>query len=108
MFASALFLSAPAAAQSLIYTAPFPITSFFVSAGTNMYARVLGMPAISACGGSPTMAYVGETDSGAKAKIAALMAAFYGGKQVKLALEAVNFYGNGTMFCRIAELEVVG
>lgn len=95
----------PVPAWSLETVGPFTINEIFVSNADNMYFRVIGTDhAVTHCTNGGYQSYVGATDSGAKMKMSALMAAYLSGSSVSLTTEAVDFYGNGQIFCHIIEV----
>lgn len=79
----------------------FSITGITVYGAGNMTVRVWGLASQSICPGSSGWAYVDETDSGSKEKIAFLYSAYYSGKPISLTLQANNFFGNGALYCQI-------
>ena len=88
-------------------TPSFGITEIFVSSGTNMHFRVVGINS-SLCPDAPTWAYINENDHGASSKISTLLTAYAAKKNVQLIIEPVDFYSNGTLYCHIVELSVSG
>ena len=58
------------------------------------------------CASATNFAYVDPADTGASAKIAALIAAFAAGKTVNLFVEPTDYYSNGSSFCHIIEFDV--
>ena len=103
-FAGLISLS-PAANAEIYGTGAFKITAISFSGADNMHVRVSGMQPMSYCPGSTGFAYVNEGDSGAKAKIAALIAAHAAGQTVSLAVEPA-LYGNGQLYCHILDFTV--
>lgn len=88
-------------------TPSFNISEVYVSTGDNMHFRVIGINS-SLCPGNSHWAYINKSDDGSESKISALLTAYAAKKNVKLIIEPVNFYNNGTMFCHIVELSISG
>lgn len=102
--AAALFLitlSFTTKAFAVVSTPEFQITSIFVSEEGNMAFRISGFSPIAGCSGN--FAYVDERDSASKSKISSLLTAFASGKKVYMVLLPVDYYNNGTTYCRIIE-----
>jgi hypothetical protein len=92
-------------AQATEWTPYAKVSSTFVSSGTNMYFRVIG-PVSTQCPDHSNWAYINESDSGAKGKIATLLTAYALGKNVRLFVEPKDFYGNGAVYCHVLEVQV--
>lgn len=89
------------------YPTPFKISSIFVSSASNYHFRVESNTGNWHCNNgpkSPAWSYVNETDSGAKGKISALLAAYASGKSVTLVTEGVIAGAN--TYCRILEFKI--
>jgi hypothetical protein len=86
-------------------TAEFQITRMAYSDADNLHVRVWGMQPMSYCPGNQNFAYVNEGDSGAKAKIAALIAAHAAGRAISLVVEPTVFT-NGQLYCHILDFTV--
>jgi hypothetical protein len=90
---------------------PIIIKKIFVSDANNLHFRVIShAPNIPLCTGGPpngidpgmeAFAYVNESDSGAKGKMATLMTAYALGKYVTLVTEPVQFGPH--IYCHIVE-----
>jgi len=80
-----LFVSAQVYADDAYWTSGLTITGIEVADAENFYYRAYGVPS---CG----FAYVNESDSGSKAKIATLLAAYSMGKTVSLFIQPTNGY----------------
>lgn len=101
-----LLLSQVVAQITTIPTGYFVITSLTLSAGNNLHFRVFGFPGtISQCNNA-NWGYINEDDSGAQAKISALMLAYSLKKQVNLSLQPVDYGTTGIQYCRIADFTI--
>ena len=108
-FLALLFLSCMSGVVNAAEWTPYArVFSTYVSAGTNMYFRVFGPVSTQCPSPQNTWAYINELDSGAKGKIATLLMAHASGKDVRYYVEPVDFYGNGTIYCHILEVQVNG
>ncbi len=67
--------------------------------------RVSGMGNTLPCAAND-WAYIDENDSGAQAKIASITTAYAAKKNVRLIVEPKNYYGNGTTFCNVLEVNI--
>jgi hypothetical protein len=110
LIGSALFLVLAVSGIALAFDQPptFKISGLFWSDAQNMHCRVLSdTPTIPLCTGGPTnaaWAYINESDSGAKGKIAGLMTAYALGKSVNLTTESVPV--GAATYCHIVEFSI--
>lgn len=95
VMATALPMTADAAGR---FTGYFKPGGPFASGGNNFHFRVQGLPASANC--LQNWAYIDESDSGAKAKIATLLMAYAQGKNVSLYVDEEAGY------CKIIEIAV--
>ncbi len=105
LFVAILLFSSSSYSAQHTNTGWFKISEIFVSSGTNMHFRVVGLPT-GACPNGSNWAYIDEIDSGAKGKISTLLSAFATGINVQLWIETKDYYSNGEIFCQIVELSV--
>lgn len=86
-------------AQANQWTSDFIITNLYVAGQNNFQYRVYGMSSLqSLCPNSPNWAYVNESDSGAKGRVATILAAFYAGRAIRVYVTVTGGY------CQIEEL----
>lgn len=94
--------------SSAEYPAPFKIAIITVSGSTNLHFRVGYSGTTPLCSNGPTAgnpwAYLNETDSGAKGKIATLLMAYALRKTVTIETQSVLF-GTST-YCHILDVNV--
>ncbi|OWQ88589.1 hypothetical protein CDN99_17230 [Roseateles aquatilis] len=81
------------------WTGEFKPGGPYVSSGVNFHFRVSNVPATANC--PQTWAYINETDSGAKGKIAALLLAYAQGKSIDIFVDT----GDGG-YCHVVEFVV--
>jgi hypothetical protein len=93
-------------AQAQYWTGTFTISDLHLAAGNNMNVRIQGMPTMTYCASATYFAYVDPADTGASAKIAALITAFVAGKAVNLFVQPTDYYSNGSSYCHIIEFDV--
>lgn len=104
-----LFLNCMTGVANAVEWTPYAkVVSTYVSAGNNMYFRVFGPISTQCPSPQNTWAYINESDSGAKGKIATILTAYALGKDVRLFVEPVDFYANGTIYCHILEVQATG
>lgn len=106
IFGLLITLSSFSIAKASEITSAFDIAQIYVSNADNMYFRVYDGDATALCTGGEHWAYINESDSGAKMKMAALMTASATSKQVVLVTEPIDFYTNGHIYCHITEVVV--
>jgi hypothetical protein len=87
-----------AQAHADYWTGDFTISNLYIAAENNFQYRTYGTGTQAMCPNSPNWAYVNESDSGSKGKIATILAAFYTGRPIRALISAQNG------FCRIEEI----
>jgi hypothetical protein len=80
------------------WSSDFTITGLYVAGENNFQYRAYGVGTLAMCPNSPNWAYVNDNDSGAKGRVATILAAFYSGRPIRVFLSAQGG------FCRIDEV----
>src|SRR5689334_19767264 len=98
--AAAVMALAGGAANAAEWRGYFTITNLYVAGLNNYQYRLYGSDVLPSCTSSPGWSYLNDSDSGSKGQVAALYAAFYSGRPVRVLLEDVGG------FCHILEVVV--